>query len=105
MSASSLTFDVIWNGEKRHVITKDSDVARVEAQFGKSFSKIAEDTPVGLFLSMAYYRLRADGVEVPGTYDEFLNGDPEIENIEGADGGKDDEGSTSETPAPSTGNS
>ncbi len=92
-----LSFDVEWDGITHHLDTQQSDVARVEVQFGKSFGKISDETPTGLFLALAYYRLKHNGVPVPGTFDEFLDGDPEIDMETIKDAGK-VEGSTNEIP-------
>ncbi len=99
-----LSFDIEWDGVTHHVDTKQSDIARVEAQFGTSISKIADTTEFGLLLSLAYQRLKKEGI-VLGSYDDFLDGEPEIDmdSVKGADEGK-AEGSTNETPA-STGSS
>ncbi len=105
MSSNYLSFKIEWDGAAYQVDTKQSDIARVEAQFGKSISTISETTEFGLLLALAYQRLKKDGVAVPDSYDAFLDGEPEIDmdTVEGGDGGK-AEGSTNATPD-STGSS
>ncbi len=89
---NNLSFKIDWDGETHQVDVQQSDYARIEAQFGKSVSKIAETTEFGLLLGLAYQRLKKDGVAVPDSYDAFLDGDPEIDmdTVQGGDEGKED---------------
>ncbi len=72
-------FPVTWRGKSYDVETKQSDVARLEQQFGMAASKVGDVAELGYVLCLAYFGLRRMGVEVPPTYDLFLDGDPEID--------------------------
>lgn len=97
------SFPVLWDGQTYQVQTKQSDIARVEAQYGKSASGITQTAEMGFLLALAWHRLRKMGVTVPATFDEFLDGDPEIDMEKIEAGGDTKADSTNATETPSTG--